>query len=250
MYGFYGWETADIRCAGGLTPRGMYDLLCTVWCEETCAPRLRAGWSLENRTLGQCSITAFLVQDLFGGKVYGVPLTDGSVHCFNEAGGHVFDLTSEQFGDLKIDYEVTAEQFREEHFLSAEKKERYLLLRKRFLAEYAVLLKQSCNCCQAVLCAYADETGLSVPKSVGAAFGLGMGGMEATCGALCGAELILGLKRYQGKPIRQEAKALHESFRARCGAVLCKDLKGIETGIVLCPCNDCVRNAVLALEEL
>ncbi len=35
-----------------------------------------------------------------------------------------------------------------------------------------------------------------------------------------------------------------------CGATLCKDLKGVDTGAPLCPCPECVRNAVLALGEV
>ena len=54
-------------------------------------------WSEANPTCGQCSITAFLVQDIFGGEVYGVSLGDGNYHCFNKVGDAVFDLTSEQF---------------------------------------------------------------------------------------------------------------------------------------------------------
>ena len=81
-YHFYGWETADVRDELGLTPRAYYDLLSGIWCEETCAPRMRKNWTPENKTLGQCSITAFLMQDIYGGKVYGVPLGDGSFHCF------------------------------------------------------------------------------------------------------------------------------------------------------------------------
>lgn len=34
------------------------------------------------------------------------------------------------------------------------------------------------------------------------------------------------------------------------GATICKDLKGIENGAPLCPCPECVRNAVLALGEV
>ena len=30
----------------------------------------------------------------------------------------------------------------------------------------------------------------------------------------------------------------------------CRDLKGIGTGKVLCPCDDCVRNAVRAYEAM
>ena len=94
-YQFYGWEAACVRDSLGLTPCDYYDLLSDSWCAETCAPRMRKGWTPENRTLGKCSITAFLIQDIYGGKVYGVPLGDGNFHCFNDVGGCVFDLTSE-----------------------------------------------------------------------------------------------------------------------------------------------------------
>ena len=130
MYKFYGWETADVKDGRGLTPRDYYDLLSHCWCAETCAPRMRPDWSPENRTLGQCSITAFLIQDIFGGKVYGVPLEDGNFHCFNEAGGCTFDLTSEQFGGVKLDYQNCPEQFREVHFAKEEKRQRYLHLKE------------------------------------------------------------------------------------------------------------------------
>ena len=86
-YRFYGWEQADARDANGLTPCDYYDLLEDIWSAETCAPRMRGDWTPENRTLGQCSITAFLAQDMFGGKVYGVPLGDGNFHCYNTVGG-------------------------------------------------------------------------------------------------------------------------------------------------------------------
>ena len=42
----------------------------------------------------------------------------------------MFDLTSEQFGDEKLDYNDVTEQFREVHFGKAEKKERYEYLKK------------------------------------------------------------------------------------------------------------------------
>ena len=106
-----------------------------VWCEYTCTPRLREGWSLENITLGQCSITAFLVQDIFGGRVYGVLRPGGNYHCFNVVGDKRFDLTSEQFGDEKLDYDDAPEQFREVHFAKVEKNERYEYLKEK-LREY------------------------------------------------------------------------------------------------------------------
>ena len=142
-YGFYGWETADVRDQNGFTPRDLYDLLKQAWCADTCAPRMRADWSEENPTLGQCSITAFLVQDLFGGQVFGVPLPDGNFHCYNAVGDCVFDLTSEQFGDTKLNYENNPEQFREVHFAKEEKRLRYELLKKRLFRAYAARLAGS-----------------------------------------------------------------------------------------------------------
>ena len=133
-YRFYGWESADIKDERGLTPREYYDLLSEIWCAETCAPRMRSDWSPENKTLGQCSITAFLLQDLYGGKVFGVPLGDGNYHCFNVVGDCVFDLTSEQFGDKKLNYTDCPEQFRETHFAKEEKRQRYELLKARLFA--------------------------------------------------------------------------------------------------------------------
>lgn len=132
-YRFYGWENAQVQSINGEypgieTPYDLYDALTEVWCEYTCAPRLREKWSRENITLGQCSITAFLAQDIFGGKVYGVLRPGGNYHCFNVVGDKVFDLTSEQFGDEKLDYSDAPEQLREFHFAKAEKRERYQYL--------------------------------------------------------------------------------------------------------------------------
>lgn len=107
----------------------MYDYLTKAWSRETCAPRLRDKWSEENRTCGQCSITSFLVQDIFGGEVYGIGLGDGNFHCFNVIDDVVFDLTSEQF-EKKLDYSICEKQNREVHFAKTEKKERYELLKK------------------------------------------------------------------------------------------------------------------------
>ena len=130
-YNFYGWETAGVKDKRGLTPRDYYDLLSEIWCPDTCAPRMRGDWSKENKTLGQCSITAFLLQDIYGGKVYGVPLDDDNFHCFNDVCGCVFDLTSEQFGNIKLNYDGCPEQFREIHFKKEEKRQRYELLKTR-----------------------------------------------------------------------------------------------------------------------
>lgn len=110
-------------------------ILSSIWCADTCAPRMRSDWNVGNRTLGQCSITAFLAQDIFGGEVYAMPTDNGGVHCYNVVDGYVFDLTSEQFGEEagKLCYEGNMPQKREsaEHFGKEEKRRRYEYLREQ-----------------------------------------------------------------------------------------------------------------------
>ena len=127
-YKFWGheWVSDDIK--------ELYDDFSKAWCAETCAPRMRCDWSEDNKTLGQCSITSFIVQDLLGGKVYGVHLGDGVYHCFNEVDGIKFDLTSEQFGGETLCYDGCPEQLRENHLGDPDKKARYELLKERFEA--------------------------------------------------------------------------------------------------------------------
>lgn len=138
---FYGWEQATVPARaegypGIRTPRDLYDRLADgVWCAETCAPRLREKWSAANRTCGQCSITAFLAQDIFGGEVRGILRSDGNYHCYNVVEGRAFDLTSEQFPGEALCYRDNPEQRREDHFAKEEKRLRYELLKKRLLAK-------------------------------------------------------------------------------------------------------------------
>ena len=82
------------------------------------------------------------------------------------------------------------------------------------------------NCTQSVLCAW-----------------------EATCGALIGAVMAAGSVT-DGKGTPRTARSILTSFQEKSGATICKDLKGVETGKVLCPCAQCVRNAVLAAGEM
>ncbi len=143
-YNFYGWQTAGhVKTKNHIykgieTPIDLYDALSDIWCADTCAPRMRADWSKENKTLGQCSITAFLAQDIFGGEVYAMPTDNGGVHCYNVVDGYTFDLTSEQFGEeaKKLCYEGNERQERESatHFGKEEKRLRYEYLRRK-LAE-------------------------------------------------------------------------------------------------------------------
>lgn len=135
-YKFYGWQTADVppideKYIKIKNPRHLYDLLLKLWSAETCAPRMRENWKNKHPSYGQCSITAFLAQDIFGGEVYGILREGGNYHCYNVIGDCIFDLTSEQFGDEKLCYENNPLQSREVHFSKEEKRLRYEDLKKR-----------------------------------------------------------------------------------------------------------------------
>jgi C_GCAxxG_C_C family probable redox protein len=120
-------------------------------------------------------------------------------------------------------------------------------------AERAVELKNSgmYNCSQAVTAALSDQTELTEEqlKQISAGFCAGMGNLEATCGALIGAGMIAGLKT-EGRGTLGITRQIQEEFTERCGAIKCKDLKTVTDGKPLCPCEDCVRNAVMIYGEI
>ena len=116
------------------------------------------------------------------------------------------------------------------------------------LAERAVAYKhEGCNCAQAVVAALQGETQTDgeTLRRLAVGFGLGMGNMEGTCGALVGAVLLAGLHT-DGQGTMRLARQISEQFLRESGAVICKALKGKTDPAVFCPCDECVRNAVKA----
>ena len=76
-----------------------------------------------------------------------------------------------------------------------------------------------------------------------------IGAGAQTAVALIGAVMVAGILT-EGRGTPAVARALVRSFEQRCGATICKELKGVATGVPLCPCPECVRNAVLALGDV
>lgn len=107
------------------------------------------------------------------------------------------------------------------------------------------------NCTQAVLRAFEDKMDVDMDSALllSTGFAAGMGSMEATCGALIGAVMVAGALTNGIATPRASAQIL-KAFDLRSGATICKDLKGKNTGVVLCSCSDCVKNAVLALGDV
>lgn len=116
------------------------------------------------------------------------------------------------------------------------------------------------NCAQAVACTYCDLFGVDEKTMFRAAesLGLGMGGMEGTCGAVAGACMIAGLATSDGNLEAPRTKAktyaisreIVKRFEEAAGATRCRDLKGIDTGAVLMPCPACVTTAAQILEDV
>lgn len=118
-------------------------------------------------------------------------------------------------------------------------------------AEKAVEYKKSYNCAQAVLLSFKKELNKSDEEllALGSGFGAGMGSMEATCGALCGAAIAAGLLNQSNIPTKMMTKEMLMEFKAKAGATICGDIKGIKTKKVLCSCENCVHIATIALES-
>ena len=113
------------------------------------------------------------------------------------------------------------------------------------------------NCAQAVVCAYCDLFGLDEETGYRAseAFGFGMGQMEV-CGALAGACMLAGLKNSGGLQAGGKTKAetykldrqLAAAFREKNQSVLCRELKGVESGKVLRSWDGCGEDGARLVE--
>ena len=84
-----------------------------------------------------------------------------------------------------------------------------------------------------------------------------MGTMDGVCGALTGGLLIAGLKNSTGNLTSPKSKgatmkiskAMLNSFRQKSGAIICRELKGVDTGKMICSCPDCIKHGVEVVEE-
>ena len=84
-----------------------------------------------------------------------------------------------------------------------------------------------------------------------------VGAVAVNCGALSGAVALAGLKNSQGNAQKQTkgstyklSKELVRRFREKNQTVICRELKGLETGQVLRSCDGCIRDAARLAEEL
>jgi len=121
------------------------------------------------------------------------------------------------------------------------------------------LHRKGFSCAQSVAVACADMVDVSeeILFKATEGFGAGMGTMDGVCGALTGGLLIAGLKNSTANfaapkskaSTMKISKAMLTSFREKCGALICRDLKGVDTGKMICSCPDCIKHGVEVVEE-
>ena len=100
------------------------------------------------------------------------------------------------------------------------------------------LFEGGCNCCQAVFCAFLNETNLSHDDAMrlSAGFGGGFGRLREVCGAVSGMTMVLSNKFASIDPNDHESKkelyALIQKsagdFKEENGSIICRELLGLE----------------------
>lgn len=128
------------------------------------------------------------------------------------------------------------------------------------------------SCSQSILAAYCEAYGLDreIAFKLADPFGAGMRGLSETCGAVTGSLMVIGLKygRSQADDIPAKEKAAElaqefvKRFKARHGAIWCKELLGHdisipeqhdlaeELGLFETKCPNFVRDAAEILEQI
>lgn len=116
------------------------------------------------------------------------------------------------------------------------------------------------NCAQSVACTYCDLVGMDEETMFRLTEGLGagMGNKEGTCGAVSAACILVGLKHSTGNLEHPNSKMntyaiaaeIMNAFAEQNGSVICKELKGMETGKPLRSCPDCICDAARLAEKI
>lgn len=100
------------------------------------------------------------------------------------------------------------------------------------------LFEGGCNCCQAVYCAFLENTNLTKDEAMrlSAGFGGGFGRLREVCGAVSGMTMVLSQKFASADPNNKEEKAALYAliqkaageFREENGSIVCRELLGLE----------------------
>ena len=108
------------------------------------------------------------------------------------------------------------------------------------------------NCAQAVACAFCDLFGVDEKEAYRAMEGFGAGmGVMGTCGAVSGMVYLAGLAHSDANleaPGRTKAntykhvREMINEFAEKNTSVICRELKGVDTGKMLRSCPGCIED--------
>ena len=112
--------------------------------------------------------------------------------------------------------------------------------------------KKGYNCAQAVACAFCDLFGVEEKEAYKAMEGFGGGmGVMSTCGAVSAMVYLAGLANSDGdisapgktKPTTMKhVKPMINEFNEKNSSIICRELKGVDTGKVLRSCPGCIED--------
>jgi len=97
------------------------------WSKESSYSSSQQLWSCSNPSLGQCAVTALIVNDFMGGKIMRCMCGNIS-HYYNLINGNIVDFTASQFNGEIPDYINGQERSREYLLSNNDTKDRYLIL--------------------------------------------------------------------------------------------------------------------------
>jgi C_GCAxxG_C_C family probable redox protein len=128
--------------------------------------------------------------------------------------------------------------------------------------------KEGFSCSQAILSTYAQGSGIDQAAAlrISAPFGGGMARMGATCGAVTGAFMVIGLEFSCGQESKEKVYSLVNEFvaefKSRNRSIICKELLGCDIStpegmkmahddkLIATRCPGFVHDAALILEDI
>ena len=134
-------------------------------------------------------------------------------------------------------------------------------MEKSRVLEAAKRHKAGYDCCQAVVCTYADLLGIDEKTCFRAAegFGLGVSKLYRTCGSCCAMVIAAGLKNSDSDLQAPKTKLgtfdlgreMIERFEKKNGTSICKELRGTD-GVTdrIRSCRGCVMDCAEILEQV
>jgi hypothetical protein len=116
-----------------MTLENLQNALAKSWGKDTAHRSVRNRWTDKNKALGQCAVTALVVNKYLGGEIMkGVIVGENAPHYWNIlTSGEVVDLTKSQFGNRVFEMGVTKKKQPNDILRHKDFRNRYELLDKR-----------------------------------------------------------------------------------------------------------------------